>query len=101
MAASKTRSSNLTEEPALSVAKQMNDFIKNSTVFKEAILKAFNSAVQDLNEEIASLQNEVKKLKSELIKASAKANMTTNSIPEETIFVSLGWLKPKERIVTL
>ena len=70
----KTRSSNLAEESSLSFAKQMDD----SSVFKEAILEAFNVAVQDkvkpLNEEIASLQSEVTKLKSKFIEASAKAN---------------------------
>ena len=62
----KTRLSNLAEDSALSFAKQMDDYIKSSTVSK-AIVKAFNTAVVDIikaiNKEIA-LPNE----------ASAKAN---------------------------
>ena len=64
----RTRSSNLAEDTALSFAKQMDDYITNSAVFKEAILKAFNVAVNEIikpiNEEIASLQCQVKMLKS-------------------------------------
>ena len=77
MAASKvkTRSSNLAEDSALSFAKQMDDYIKTSTVFQDAILKAFNAALEEiikpLNKEIASLQSEVKMLKSKLSEASA------------------------------
>lgn len=65
MAASKvkTRSSNLAEDLALSFTKQMEDYIKNSAVLKEAILKAFSAAVEEiikpLIEEIASLQCEI------------------------------------------
>ena len=80
MAASKvkTRSSNLAEDSALSFAKQMDNYIKTSTVFQDAILKAFNAALEEiikpLNKEIVSLQSEVKMLKSKLSEASAKAN---------------------------
>ena len=74
----KTRSGNLAEDTALSFAKQMDDYIINSAVFKEAISKAFNAAVNDIikpiNEEIASLQCQVKMLKSKLAEASTKAN---------------------------
>lgn len=48
---------------SLSFTKQMEDYIKNSAVLKEAILKTFSAAVEEiiksLNEEIASLQCEV------------------------------------------
>ena len=72
----KTRSSNLAEDSVLSFAKQINDYIKTSTLFQEAILKAFNAAVEEtikpLNKEIALLQCEVRMLKSKLTEASAK-----------------------------
>ena len=74
----KTLSGNLAEDTALSFAKQMDDYIINSAVFKEAISKAFNASVNDIikpiNEEIASLQCQVKMLKSKLAEASTKAN---------------------------
>lgn len=74
----RTRSSNLAEDTALSFAKQMDDYITNSAVFKEAILKAFNVAVNEIikpiNEEIASLQCQVKMLKSKLTEVTTKAN---------------------------
>ena len=74
----KTRSSNLAEDTALSFAKQMNDYIKNSSVFKEAISKAFNAAVNEIikpiNEELALLHCQVKMLWSKLAEASTKAN---------------------------
>ena len=74
----RTRSSNLAEDTALSFAKQMDDYITNSAVFKEAILKAFNVAVNEIikpiNEEIASLHCQVKMLKSKLTEVTTKAN---------------------------
>ena len=73
----KTRSSNLAKESSHSFAKQLDDYIKNSTVFKQTNRKAFNvvgEIIKPLNDEIASLKCEVKTLKSEHIEASAKGN---------------------------
>ena len=74
----KTRSSNLAKESSHSFAKQLDDYIKNCTVFKQANLKAFNDVVGEiikpLDDKIASLKCEVKMLKSEHIEASAKGN---------------------------
>lgn len=74
----KTRSRNLAKESSHSFAKQLDDYITNSTVFKQANLKAYKDVVGEiikpLNNEIASLKCEVKMLKSKHIEASAKGN---------------------------
>lgn len=74
----KTRSRNLAKESFHSFAKQLDDYIKNSAVFKLANRKAFNDVVGEiikpLNDKIASLQCEVKMLKSKHIEDSAKGD---------------------------
>ena len=74
----KTRSSSYTSEMAVTFAKQMDEYIKNSTVFKETISEACNAAlleiVKPLKDEIASLRNEVDQLKLKLSELSSKAN---------------------------
>ena len=72
--AGKTRSSSMAEDTAVSFAKHMDNYIKNSEVFTKAIVAAVQATAFPLRKEISGLKDELAKLKSELHEMKAKAN---------------------------
>ena len=70
----KSRSSSVADEGATSFAKQMNLYVTNSAVFKQAIASAVQEAVFPLQAEIASLKSDLINLRSQLVEAKAKSN---------------------------
>ena len=91
--AGKTRSSGMAEETAASFAKHMDNYIKNSEVFKHSMVAAAQAAVRLLKKEISCVKDELAKLKNELAEVKAKANKNEqysrrNSIRIEILFYS-------------
>ena len=70
--AGKTRC--MAEDTAVSFAKHMDNYIKNSEVFKHSIVAAVQAAVLPLQKEISWVKDELAKLKSDLAEEKAKAN---------------------------
>ncbi|CAB3991401.1 Hypothetical predicted protein [Paramuricea clavata] len=73
-----TRSASQAEGSFAEFAKMMDEYLKNSSIFKDVIVSAVNTAIdvkiQPLQEEIASLKDEVASLKSKFVIVEAKAN---------------------------
>jgi hypothetical protein len=73
-----TRSASQAEGSFAEFAKMMDEYLKNSSIFKDVIVSAVNTAIdvkiQPLQEEIASLKDEVALLKSKFVIVEAKAN---------------------------
>ena len=69
--AGKTRSSSSAED----FTKHLDNYIKNSEAFKNAIVAAVRAAVFPLQDEITNLKAELAKLKSDLLGAGANARM--------------------------
>lgn len=74
----KTRSTSLAEDSFAEFAEKMDSYIKNSSVFKQVICSAVNTAVEEivkpLQAEIASLKSEVARFKLKLAEMEAKTN---------------------------
>ena len=70
----KTRSSSVADEAAISLAKQMDLYVTNSVVFKQAIASKVQETVLPLQVEIASLKSDLINLRSQLVEAKAKSN---------------------------
>ena len=73
-----TRSASQAEGFFAEFAKMMDEYLRNSSIFKDIIVSTINTAIdvkiQQLQEEIASLKDEVASLKSKFVMAEAKAN---------------------------
>ena len=77
----------------------MDEYLKNSSVFKDAMFSAINTAIdvkiQPLQEEIASLKDEVALLKSKFVMVEAKAN-ENEQYSQQNIIRIFGLSEAKE-----
>ena len=72
--AGKTRSSCMAEHTAVSFAKHIDNYIRNSEVLTKATVAAVQAAALPLRKEISCLKDELAKLKRELDEVKAKAS---------------------------
>ena len=79
----------MAEDTAVSFAKHMGNYIRNSEVFTKAIVTAVQAAALPLRKEISCLKDELAKLKSKPDEVKTKAN-NNEQYSEEIPFVSSG-----------